>query len=264
MRHFLEEYGTIVGLILLAVIVIVLLSSPESIFSNLSTVDTGLNYKTPNEVWVKSRINLTFIQNKTLFTEFPKIIGSWEGVQFHAEEKRAKLVFGTDIVLVRKYYNGERDIQFVFVKGENSTDVIHPVRCFGRSWNVTEQGIESVHPEGWNATVNVNKLYAQSGNATDVVLYWFMWSGAQRSVKNCIMVMVVTPVYYNESENTPLSALKDFSSGIIPRMYEYRPKSDIIGKQLINNFGISGVILEISLIGLSLALVFYNRLWKRR
>ncbi len=251
------------GLILLAVIVIVLLSSPESIFSNLSVVDTGLNYNTPNEVWVKSLLNLTFIQNKTLFIEFPKIIGNWEGVQFHSEEKTAKEIFMTNIVLVRKYYNGERSIQFVLVKGENSTDIIHPVACFGIAWNITEHGIESVQPNGWNnATLNVNKLYAKHGNATKVVLYWFMWSGAQRSVKNCLMVMISTPVYYNESENTSLSILKDFSSEIIPKMYEYKPKSDLIGKQLIDNFGIFGVIFEILLIGISLAMVFYNRIWK--
>jgi len=263
MQHILEEYGTVIGLLLLVNAVIILLSSPEDIFLNVGIIDTNLHHKTPDEVHVYSAFNF---YDRTILNEFPENLCSWNGVQYGSDEKRAMEAFKTDTVLLRKYYNGSRSVQFVLIKSENETVLHRPEVCYrANKWNVTKKGTENITPVNWSGEMYVNKIYVQKGNAKEVVMYWYMWgSGLQRNVKNSVVVMISAPVYYNDPDETnAVNTLRDFASEIVPVMYKQKEKSGIIGKQLIDKFGIFGVIIEVLIIGLSLVLIFYNKLWRK-
>jgi len=265
MQHILEEYGTVIGSLALTITVLILLSAPEDIFLNVAIIDINLYYKTPNEVYVQMPFN--FYDRGTLST-FPKSIGNWSGVQYESDEEKAMEAFKTDTVLLRKYNNGTRSVRFVLIKSENETVLHMPEVCYSANkWNITEKGIENINPADWGSGSNIpaNKLSIQKGDANEVVMYWYMWgSGLQRSVKNSVVVMISTPVYYNEPDETyALNTLKDFASEIVPVMYKPKKKSDIIGKQIINKLGILGIFMEISVIVLLIALIFYNKLFKK-
>ena len=262
MQHTLEEHGAAIGSFALVILVIILLSAPEDIFLNVAIVDTNLYYKTPDEVYIHMKFN--FYDRGALST-FPKNIGNWSGVQYESDEEKAMEAFKTDTVLLRKYNDGTRHVKFVLIKSENETALHAPEVCYSVSkWNITKKGIENINPANWG-NISVNKFSVQKGNANDVVMYWYMWGeGLQRSVKNSVVVMISTPVYYNEPDETyALNTLKDFASEIVPVMYKPKKKSDIIGKQIINKLGILGIFMEISVIVLLIALIFYNKIFKK-
>lgn len=261
MRPFLKEYSAVIGLLLLATIMIILLSTKEDIFISTSIVDTGLFYKTQNERWVYSSFNF---YDKSSLNEFPLVVGDWKGRWYPSEEKEAIEFYQSDTVLLRKYYDGSRLVQFILIKSGNRSNAFHPVSCYSRAWNVTERGTEKITPVNWSGELYINRFSAQRGSRKEVSIYWFMWgSGLQRSVENAFGIMLLSPVYQNENESYALNALNEFASEMIPLMYKPREKPDIIGKQLINRFGVFGVIIEVLLIGLSFTLIFYNQLSKK-
>lgn len=271
MRHTFEEYGALIGSLALAIAVIILLSAPEDIFSNIATIDTNLYHKTSDEVRVYTQFN--FYDSDSLST-FPKNIGNWGGVQYGSDEEKAMKDFKTDTVLMRKYYNGTRSVKFVLIKSENETVLHMPEVCYSAdNWNITGKLVENIKPSNWGFESDImagvkmpaNKLSIRKGNANEVVMYWYMWGeGLSRSVKNSVVFMISTPVYYNDPDETyALNTLKDFASEIVPLMYKPKERSDIIGKQIIDKFGIPGILIEFSVIALLIALIFYNRLFKK-
>jgi len=273
MQHILEEYGTVAGLLLLAVAIIIFLSSPEDVFLSVTLVDTELYHKTPNEIYVNAEFDF---YNTTALKEFPKNIGNWWGVGYISDEERVMKQFKTNTALLRKYYNGSRSVQFVLIKSENETLLHKPEVCYSLAgkFNITEKGTETIKLVNWSMKwavdtadeFYVNRFYAQKENITEVVMYWYMWNVGpkrSRSVKNSVVVVVSTPIYYTESDDMyALGALKDFASEIFPVMYKPMARSESIGKQLIDKFGIFGIIIEILIIVLLLILIFYNRLSK--
>ena len=68
MRDIVTEDSTLIGLFMLTAAVIVLFSSPEAIFSNVSIVDTNLYHKTQNEIYIISTFDFYDIVSITLGT----------------------------------------------------------------------------------------------------------------------------------------------------------------------------------------------------
>ena len=265
MRHTLEKDSTMIGLFVLAVVVIIFFTSPEDIFLTVSIVDTDLHHKTPNEVQVITHFNF---YDTAALKELPMTAGNWSGVGSPSEEQRAMKAYKTDTVLLRRYSNGSRNVHFVLIESENESILHRPEVCYrlAGKFNITEKGIETIKPLNWSGdALHVNKFFAEKINRNEVVMYWYMWgAGRERSIKNSVIVMISTPILYNEpNESYALNTLKDFGSEIVPVMYKPKVRSDIIGKYLIDKFGIFGIIMEVLIIGLAFVLIFYNSLFKK-
>ena len=245
-------------MVMLVVTVVILFSSPEDIFWKVSIIDTNAYHKTPNEIYVQTTLDF---YNKTDIQGFPENIRSWAGREYPSEEEDAMNIFKADVILLRRYHNEDRSIQFVLIKSTNETLFHDPQVCYKASgWDVGRKEVEVVEmekPNPWNATVN--KLYIRMGGRKEIVVYWYMWTqGMVRDVKNSIMIRVSMP-YNEKDESYALDTLKNFSSGVFHTLYKPQKRSDIIGKQIINKFGILGIIMDVLLIGLPLVLIFYRK-----
>jgi len=261
-KNFLESHGAVIGFVMFIILLVILFSSPEDIFWEVNIIDTNAYHRTSNEIYVQTTLDF---YNKTDIQRFPKNISGLAGREYPSEEEEAMRTFKTDVVLLRRYHSEKenRNVQFVLIRGANETLFHDPQVCYkATGWDVGRREIEVVgmtKPNPWNATVN--KLHIQKGGRKEVVMYWYMWTpGVVRDVKNSMMIRLSIPYYNEKDKSYALDTLKNFTSEVFHIMYKPQKRSDIMGKQIINRFGIPGLLMEILLIVISFVLIFYNKI----
>jgi hypothetical protein len=78
MTTFVEEYGRIIGLVVLSFVIIFLFSTPSMILAkSVTTIDTELSHASDSAMFVRAKMD--FGNNEHLRT-FPTDIGDWKSV----------------------------------------------------------------------------------------------------------------------------------------------------------------------------------------
>ncbi len=255
-----QEYITVIGLFLLVGACIILLSTPEDIFSNMMVIDVSRTHKTQYEMLVTTIFDF---KNTEELKNLPKNISGLHSRNIETTKTEQKM----GAIMKRMYSNSTDGVLFMILSSENMSAFHNLEICYGGRWNITENDVTPIKirrlGEAGFHNIHVNKFITQRGNLEMVVLHWFMWEGGIiRNEKNYVLLQVAAPIKEDKEETINLT--KKFTSDFFLRVYKPVTKSEIIGKQLINKYGLLGVFIDILFILLPASMIFNTKIIKQR
>jgi hypothetical protein len=99
MKSFFEEYSRIIGLLLLALVFILLFSTPSTFFAgSITTIDTELSHASGKGIMVEMKMDFG---NNEHMRAFPRNIDGWKGSDYNTKGVAKSL--GADVMLMRAY-----------------------------------------------------------------------------------------------------------------------------------------------------------------
>lgn len=277
----LEEYATIIGLILLTFVFVLLFSTPSMIFADtITVVDTELARASGNAMPVRTKMD--FGSNEYV-NQFPKEIGNWTGFEYDTERITASL--GADIMLMRAYSSPEsfQPVFFLILQSTNRSSFHPPIVCYpALGYEIEEEGKETVSMSGtdWiedplfrksgenmhvNETISVKKLVVvkkSDGELTErrVVLYFYVNRGFTSNTITMIRVSALAPLH--GSYDVILEQEKKFMADAFPYMFEFKKDEKFIVYRLIDS-GVPGWLGIITLILTPILIICYPMLARR-
>lgn len=279
MSEFFENYGKILGLMMLAYILIMLFSTPSMILTKQVTmIGTELSYASGNELQVRTKLDLG---NTAHMQAFPIVIGEWSGDNYDTTGLREQL--GADVMLMRVYRHPELDqpLFFLIMQSYNRTSFHPPIVCYpALGFTIEEEGREivTIHNSSWledpwfsavdrrNETVlQVKKLVvvkqaADTGKITErwVVLYFYgkepPWSSDAITM---VRVEALAPTAGSYKEI--LNVSKEFMGETIPCMFEVQRAERAIFYSLVTG-SIADKLVLVMLFLAPVAVIFYPEL----
>ena len=284
MKSFFEEYSKLIGLILLAFVVILLLSSPSLLLSkSISTIDTELSHASGDATPVRTRMDFG---NNEHIRAFPYVIGDWKGTDYSSTRVAESL--GADVMLLRAYWhpNSYQPVFFLIMQSKNRSSFHPPIVCYpALGYTIEEEGKESVSVQNvswveeplfnlserekerfgcFNGTISVKKLVVvkeSDGNVTErrVVLYFYVKENPIASdTVTMVRVSARIPIHGPVgSYETILNNCKELTADALPYMFEFQQeKEDIIAVSLAKS-GSAGWFVIAVLLGLPLLVILY-------
>ncbi|MBM3133331.1 MAG: exosortase-associated EpsI family protein [Chloroflexi bacterium] len=127
--NFLRQYSLILGLSILIIVIVLLLSSADLLFSSgVTFIDTELNRSSGQEVYVKTTMD--FGSHEHLQT-FPMTVGDWRGWPYETAEWEALLK--TDLMIMRGYVGPgsyDRPLFFLAMQADTESSFHPPHICY--------------------------------------------------------------------------------------------------------------------------------------
>ncbi len=254
-----QEYMTVAGLFLFVGVCILLLSTPEDIFSNVTIIDVSRTHKTPYEMLVTTIFDF---KNTTELEKLPKDIGGLQSRDVVITETERKMG-----AMMKRMYSNETDGVLFMILSSDNMSLFHNLEvCYGGRWNITETQVTPIRikrlGEGGYYDIHVNKFIVQRNNLEMVILHWFMWKGGiVRTEKDFTLIQVATPVDENREEAVELT--KKFTADFFLRMYKPVAKSKIIAEQITDKYGLLGYVINTLLIGIPLTMILNTKIRRR-
>jgi len=254
-----QEYLTLIGLFSLVGVCILLLSSPEDIFSSLMVIDVSKTQKTAYEMLVSTKFD--FRKTEEL-PNLPKSIADLDSREIDISKSEAKM----GALLKRMYSDENNSILFLLLSSKNMTEFHNLEICYEGSWNITEKEVLDIKTEKLGEAgfqdIHVNKFIIQRGNLEMVVLHWFMWDGGiVRSDKNFMLIQVGTAI--DESKEQAEEHAVEFTRDFFLKMYKPVIRSENIGTQILARFGAAGYLIDALLIIIPLLMIFNAKIFYR-
>lgn len=218
------------GIGLLTIVILILVSSPSSLFSPLTVISDDLDKSSANEIAV---ITKTDFSDPERIKELPYDIGMWHGKDYNTAEVTEAL--GANVVLIRGY-DPETFTQPLFlniVQSKTDSSFHRPTICFKSQGYITEElareTFELTSQEWARGTVStsipINRLLvtknSKEGNIIErrLVLYFYV-KGNQFNSDMITLIEVQGLVPVHGSYEGTLTTEKDFLSKAIPLMFE--------------------------------------------
>jgi hypothetical protein len=221
------QYIVLAGIGVLAIVVLLLLASPSSIFSSMVTVIGGdPNKSTTDQVSVITKTDFNDPEKMKLF---PYDIGKWHGQDYDAGNMTG--ILKADIVLIRGYdpETFAQPLFLIVVQGNADSSIHEPHYCFP---NIVEQSREDlvVTNPSWSSgrssiTIPLNKLVSAPQNLNGqikerrLVLYFYV-KGNQLYDDSVTLVEIQGLAPLQGSYETTLNEEKEFISQVVPYMFE--------------------------------------------
>lgn len=273
---FFRQYSLIIGLSVLVVVLALLLSSSDIVFSSgVSFLDADLENTSKGEVYVKTKIDLG---DKKHIKEFPHNIGEWVGYDRDTSEWEAKL--GADVTLHRGYttvgmYN---PISFIVLQSESEYGFHPPRLCYpAHGYKIVEDEIERVeitHPdwteEQTSISVPMEKLVltmeSDDGEVTErLVVLTFYLRGNQFTTDAITMVRIEADAPLEGSYEDVLNWEKTLVREAVPVLFDPDEEEEwnpIIAE--LAGWGIGGYLIIVAALSVPLAVIIYPRMKYRR
>ena len=271
---FYKRYSLLLGLLALALIIALLLSTPRLVFSpGVTFIDSELHRSSGNEAYVRTKMDFG---NSEHVNTFPHEFSEWQGYDY--DTAGAKESLGADIILLRGYdYPGlYQPIFFLILQAKTGSSFHPPPLCYlGMGFEVESEGKEQVTVEdpNWRASpdysIPMTRLVISresGGTVTErrVVLYFYV-KGNQFTSDTITMIRVEGLAPIDGSYDGILGIEKDFIALSIPYMFD--PSEEGTWRPLAVQLAESGAggYLAIALMAfVPLAIILYPRLRRRR
>ena len=283
----------IIGLIALALVMILLLSTPSEILAReVQLIDTELGRASGNEIYVATKMD--FGSNEHVQT-FPREIGDWRS--FTINTPRFAESLNADAMLLRVYArlsNGtvrDKQVSFLIIQSENVSSFHPPPVCYNSlGYKIEEETTEEVlisnitwaqppltsasghehEPEkagrfnsSSSMSMSVKKLVIfkeSEGKVKDreVVLYFFVKDNPL-ATDTITMIRASAHAPLNGSVDRALNITKGFMGEAFPYMFEVREKEEIIAVKLAES-GIGGWLIIGVLVSVPIGIAVYPRI----
>ena len=282
MKSFFEEYSRIIGLLLLALLFILLFSTPSTFFArSITTIDTELSHASGREIMVEMKMDFG---NNEHMRAFPRHINGWKGSDYNTERVAKSL--GADVMLMRAYLHPEsyQPVFFLIVQSRNRSSFHPPVVCYpALGYTIEEEGKEEipVHNVSWvakpiysisesrkeergyfNGTISSKKLVVSkesNGRVTErrVVLYFYVKEGISSNDITMIRVSAIAPT--EGSYEGVLNLTSAFMGETVPYMFEPQQKQPTMFTLITSN-SVTGKLTVLLLLIIPFLLIFYPQL----
>lgn len=278
MTSFFEEYSKIIGLLMLAFVIILLLSTPSMILArSITTIGTELSRATGDETNVRTKMDFG---NNEHIQAFPQQIGDWTAYDYNTTRMAETL--GADVMLLRAYSHPKlyQPVVFLIMQSNNPSTFHPPIVCYpALGYTIEEEAKElvTVHNISWaaerwierdmpsNVTVSVKKLVVvkeseKEGKVTErqVVLYFYVKERPFGSETiTMIRVSALTPI--EGSYDGMLDISKEFMGDTIPYMFELREEEPILFTILASGSVTNKVALAMLFLA-PLTIIFYPQI----
>ncbi|RLG23640.1 hypothetical protein DRN76_05100 [Methanosarcinales archaeon] len=282
MKSFFEEYSRIIGLLLLALLFILLFSTPSTFFArSITTIDTELSHASGREIMVEMKMDFG---NNEHMRAFPRHINGWKGSDYNTERVAKSL--GADVMLMRAYLHPEsyQPVFFLIVQSRNRSSFHPPVVCYpALGYTIEEEGKEEipVHNVSWvakpiysisesrkeergyfNGTISSKKLVVSkesNGRVTErrVVLYFYVKEGISSNDITMIRVSAIAPT--EGSYEGVLNLTRAFMGETVPYMFEPQQKQPTMFTLITSN-SVTGKLTVLLLLIIPFLLIFYPQL----
>jgi hypothetical protein len=272
---FYRQYSLPIGLLCLALILVLLLSSPQSMFSQqVSFIDTEIDQASGSAVTVRTKMDFGDSRH---VRAFPMEIDEWDG--FDYDTAATEELLGADVILLRAYHKPSlnQPLFLTIMQAETETSFHPPTVCFpAQGYKVAEEGKDTIlvsnadwAEKGAPKEVPVRKLVAfkeEDGVVTErrVVIYYYVKGNPIVShTITMIQVSALAPTVgpYDEI----LGEVKGFAALTLPYMFDpYADKDgDILLLQIIH-WGPGGYLILILMLLAPLAIMFYPPISRAR
>lgn len=274
MNNFSRKYF-IIGVVVLTIVAIILMLSPGTLLSPMVTLGTSLNTMSSNSISVQSKEDLS---NPTVMSNFPKIIGTWQGYDYPVETYIAELQ--ADAMLVRVYEppTFSQPLFFNIVVSKTDSSFHSPSGCFiSAGYQIQAEAQENVTITDTSWIVNQSKvivpldeLVVTKNNADGTInerrlVLFFYVKGNPFYTDSITMIEVDAVIPLQGSYDEFLNEEKGFLNQAIPLMFsqpstenDYHP----IFLTLVD-WGVGGDAVIAILIIIPLTIIFYSFVKRR-
>jgi hypothetical protein len=245
------QYMVFIGIGLLAIASLILLISPDMIFSpTVTVIGSNLNRASRNEVAVTTKTDLS----PEGIAAFPYDIGKWHGMDYDTTATQKAL--GASVMLLRGY-DPETFTQPLFltiVQSKSDSSFHAPDYCFpSQGYEIQENTTETllINNTTWakdNSTVEMplSKLVvtknSREGEIIERRVVLFFYVKANQFYNDTItMVEVQGLAPIQGSYEGTLNEEKAFFSQIAPIMFQFEPTTDSEWQPLIKILGDRGI-----------------------
>lgn len=266
---FYKQYSLPIGLLCLACILVLLLSSPQSLFSQqVSFIDTAIDQASGDAVTVRTKMDFGKSEH---MRAFPMKIGEWDGFDYDTAATEEQL--GADVIVLRAYHKPSlnQPLFFTIMQAETDTSFHRPTVCFpAQGYKIAEEGkdvilvTDAAWAEGGKPKeVPVKKLVVykeEDGAVTEkrVVIYYYVKGNPIVSATvTMIQVSALAPTVgpYDEI----LGEVKGFAALSLPYLFD-PSADDRDGKMLLQqllHWGPGGYVILILVLLVPLAIMLY-------
>lgn len=267
---FYRQYSLIIGLSVLVVVLALLLSSSDIVFSSgVKFLDADLHGPSVNEVYVETRMDLG---NEEHMAAFPLQMGEWVGYDEDTAEWEERL--GADVTILRGYTAPGiyRPVHFLVLRSRTSSSFHEPRLCYpAHGYNITEDGKDQVtitHAD-WveefsNISIPLEKLIVEKvsddGKLERLVVLSVYVKGNQFATDAVTMIRIEKRVPDNGSYEDTVNVEKAFLIEAIPLMFVPSEKdgwNPIVAE--FAGWGIGGYFIIIGLVGIPVGIIVYPR-----
>ncbi|MDY6833709.1 MAG: exosortase-associated EpsI family protein [Chloroflexota bacterium] len=284
--RFLRQYSTIIGCFLLILAIVILLSTPEAIFSKgISVTDTELSRSGGSSRHV--RTSLDFGSNDHMRQNFPLRLEDWRGTEYDTKDVADTL--GADVMMMRGYIKpGVYSPIFLLIMQAVDRSSFHPPTvCYpAMGYTIEEETSDeiTISDKTWaqeyggktslGESMSVKKLVvsreSEEGVITErrLVLYFYVKDNPLNpfSSDTITMIRVSALIPINQSYGSIANTVKAFTADALPYMFDPDPdvKDD---ERLVFNLVKSGILGYLGLVGIltiPLFFILYPYLWANR
>ena len=296
MKSFFEEYSKIIGLLLLAFVIVILLSTPSMLLAkSITTIGTELSHATGDETPVRAMMDFG---NNEHMQAFPEQIGDWKGSDYNTSRIAESL--SADVLLMRAYSHPKlyQPVFFLIMQSTNRSSFHPPIVCYpALGYTIEEEGKEMIpvqniswieelplydtrkdkgkgeDKEGiyFNRTITISakkliviKKSGENGNekVTErrTVLYFYVKENPFGLTPNTVtMVRVSALAPLEGSYDGILNITKEFMGDTMPYMFEIREEEPILFTALASG-SVSGKVALVILFLAPFTIIFYPQI----
>ena len=281
MEGFLDAYSKIIGLLVLALVIIMLSSTPTMILTkSITTIGTELSHATEDETHVRTKMD--FGSNEHM-NAFPLQVGNWTAYDYDTTQLAEKL--DTDTMLMRTYKNPalDRPVFFLIMQSTSRSSFHPPIVCYpALGYPVEDEGKVQVPVQNaswaegqwlserdvtFNGTITAKKIVVgkETGEGTvverRVVLYFYVKDRPFASnTVTMVRVSAIAPI--EGSYDQVLDITKMFMGDTIPYMFELQEDLPPLYTSLASGSAIDKGVLGLLLLA-PLTIIFYPQLKQR-
>jgi hypothetical protein len=267
---FYRRYSLLLGLLALALVMALLLSTPALMFSpGVTFIDSELYRSSGKETYVRTKMDLGKSEH---VSALPHQLGVWQGYDY--DTTRAKESLGTEVMLLRGYDRPGlyQPIFFLLIQAKTESSFHPPPICYtGMGYEIEEEGKEQilVKEESWAETTSLSSMsipmtriviFKKSGGKVKerrVALYCYV-KGNQFTSDTITMIRVEGLAPIEGSYEGILNMEKDFIASVIPYLFEPSREAEWkpLALQLIE-MGSGGYLAIALMLFIPLAIIIY-------
>lgn len=143
-------------------------------------------HRTPREQWVTARYDL---RSRPQLADVPLSLGDWQGVDVSRSRVDVQIYLEPDHYVSRLYTRPDGRALWLSLIGGRQAKSFHPPQICYSGWQTEVQGEPIDLTAG---QLHMLRVVARRGEEEHIMLYFFLWPDAQRTLEDGMVMFKVT------------------------------------------------------------------------